>query len=59
MSGQDFYEIFKNYKDVELTKKGLSITFDSREHAAEAYKALNSTLKEYEASLKEAGIVKE
>lgn len=45
MNGQEFYNIFKNYKDVTLNRNGFSVSFDSPKHAMEAFKDLVDVLK--------------
>ncbi len=55
MDEKSFMEIFKNYKDVNLTKTGFTVSFDSREHAMEAFKNLCEVLREVEKDL-DAGV---
>ncbi len=53
MNGQEFYEIFKNYKEVTLNRTGISVSFDSPQHAMEAFKELCSVLEKQRLEEKE------
>ena len=53
MNEKDFNEIFKNYEFVSLNRKGLTVTFDSPEHARDAFKGLTKVLEEQRLKEKE------
>lgn len=42
----DLKEIFKDYRDVRLTKDGFSVSFDSVKDAMKAFDLLTESLKE-------------
>ncbi len=53
MSGAEFNEIFKNYREVTLNRKGFTVSFDSPENAIKAYSDLCKVLEKQRQEEKE------